>query len=105
MDLITKLKYPNDKNFNEDYVNDLTKELDKHLIGKYPDYICTYIYGIIPDEHGWIAIRFPGATRGAIQLDENNVIQRISLYKDIRCYDNGAEKAVSKFIGHKLIIV
>jgi hypothetical protein len=101
MDLITTPKYRNDN----DYVNDLTKEIDKHLIGNYPDYVCTYIYEGKPNEHGCYALRFPGATRGGIKVNEDNIIEEIIFFRDIRfIYDDAVEEAVKKFIGAKIII-
>lgn len=101
MDLITVPKYKND----HDYVNDLTKEIDKYLDGKWPEYWCTYIYGNKPNHHGWYSFRFPGATRGGIKVDKDNIIEKIEFFRDITfIYKDDVEEAIKKFIGSKIII-
>lgn len=63
----------------DDYINDLTREMDKYIIFQ-PKYgSTTYIYGNDINKNR-MAIRFPGATRGGIELDENRVITSIYLY-------------------------
>jgi hypothetical protein len=104
IDLITDLKY---KNLGiHDYVNDLTREIDKHLKGKeWPEFWCTYIDGDVPNAHGWYSLRYPGATRGGIKVNEDNIIEKIEFFKDITfIYDDSVEEAVKKFIGCKIII-
>ena len=54
-------------------------------------------------------IRYPGATRGYIELDNNNIITDIVLYSDacfdtLKQYDVKVIEAVKKFIGYKLEI-
>lgn len=101
MDLITVPKHKGD----HDYVNDLTKEIDKHLGNGWPEYFCTYIYGNRPNQHGWYSFRFPGATRGGIRVNADNIIEEIKFFRDITfIYDEGVEEAVKKFIGSKIII-
>ena len=108
IDLITEKE-----EFGDNYVNDLTREMDKYLL--YPDNHCgspTYIYANDINKNR-MAIRYPGATRGGISLDENRVITDIQLYDDT-CFDAGKhgvgvykpemKEAVQKFIGMKIIV-
>lgn len=95
---------------NRDWVNDLTKEMDKYLIGKWPERFCTYINEPDRETDKYFAIRFPGATRGHIEVDENMIIKDIKLY-DVTCfdthilYDKKVLDILSKYIGMKLVIV
>ena len=91
---------------SHDYVNDLTKEIDKHLEStEWPENFRTYIYGDKPNNHGWYSFRFPGATRGGIKVNEDNIIEKIEFFKDITLiYKDSVEEAVKKFIGYKIII-
>ena len=63
----------------EQWICQLTEELDKHLIGKL-DIWHTYIYIINEeDKHGCLALRVPGQTIGEIILDENDCILSIRI--------------------------
>lgn len=89
---------------DDEFVNDFTREMDKHLIRHTNDYFKTYI-----DDHKYknnsYAFRYPGVTRGCIMLDDNNIITRIILYKDIPAiYDDEAEKIFDKYIGMALVL-
>jgi hypothetical protein len=110
MELITKTKQPNDLQ----WFNDLTDEMDKHLLPCWEESLKkgytfgTYIYEPTRRENG-MAIRFPGATRGHIEIDKNMVITNIVLYDTafehgIACYKKSVEEAVKKFIGAKIIL-
>ena len=59
------------------------------------------------DKH--IIIRYPGATRGDIEIDENNIVVNVRLYNMVggvacggKIYADGADKEVLKFIGYKV---
>lgn len=95
---------------NRDWVNDLTKEMDKYLIGKWPESFCTYIYDPDRETDKYFGIRFPGATRGHIEVDENMIIKNIELYNgtcfDIHIlYHKEVLDILSNYIGMKLVIV
>jgi len=106
MDLITVSKHQGKYRSMEEYVNELTKEMDKHLdVSGYPESWCTYIYESKPNHNGWYAFRFPGATRGGIKVNEDNVIEKIEFFRDIDfLYKESVEEAVKKFIGDKIVI-
>jgi hypothetical protein len=66
----------------------------------------TYIYDHSPNGRTW-GIRYPGATRGSIIVDENNIIIDIilsnipqlgSIYKD------EVKECFKKYIGMKLVM-
>ena len=83
-------------------INELTLEMDTFRKPK-----CrhseTYIYNK-PIGRMWL-IRYPGAIRGTIVVDENMIIQKISLYNDTRhIYEDSIDKIFEKYIGMKLII-
>lgn len=83
-------------------VNKLTLEMDKF---RKPE--CRHFETYVFDEpigKFWF-IRYPGATRGKIVVDENMIIQKISLYNDTRdIYEDSVDKIFEKYIGMKLII-
>jgi hypothetical protein len=89
-----------------DYTNDLTREMDKYLeheIGSFR----TYIYDHSLNGKTW-AIRYPGATRGHIEINKDNTIVNIKLYKDCKTheiYKPNVEECFRKYIGMKLIMV
>ena len=83
-------------------INKLTLEMDKF---RKPEcrHFETYIYDE-PIGGIWL-IRYPGATRGSIAVDENMIIQKISLYNDTRdIYEDSVDKIFEKYIGMKLVI-
>lgn len=83
--------------------NDLTKEMDKYLVyqnSKHP--MNTYIYDKFKDK--W-TLRFPGATRGYIKVDENEVITEIVLYDDtVGIYKPEVRECFNKYIGIKIVV-
>lgn len=92
--------------FNDDmYKNDLTTELDKYLLDAFKKnyLIGTYLYGE-PKERK-LAIRYPGATRGGILFDYNNIITKIIIDDNWSCYDCNSEMhaVLEKYVGAKLI--
>ena len=91
---------------NQEYFNEITKELDKYLLYSNSPY-CFDTYIIAYDTGLW-SIRFPGATRGHIRVDDSMIITEIKLYDDtafgdkIGCYKREAIDVVRRFIGTKL---
>ena len=103
-----------------EYFNGLTIEMDKYIdYQMYP--INTYLYEPYNEmknnrkEDGSvvIAIRYPGATRGHIVIDKNNIIIDIVIYNDYKggkdlgdktCsgYSIEVREAVKRFIGYKI---
>lgn len=90
----------------EEYTCELTDFLNEHTEWKgerrYGNYCMKF-----DEKH--IAIRYPGATRGDIEVDENNVIVNVRLYNMTggvayggKIYADGADKEVLKFVGYKV---
>lgn len=54
-----------------------------------------------------LVFRVPGATRGCIYLDNNQIITSIEVYKDIsQCYVDGTEEYLNeKWVGTKMIFI
>lgn len=101
MNLITIAK-PRDREY---YINALTKEMDRHVIDELSEYDYTYIYGDKPDEFGRYPLRFPGATRGAIRVNKDNIIEEIEFCKETSyIYKDSVKEAVKKFVGCRIII-
>jgi hypothetical protein len=89
-----------------EYTNDLTREMDTYLKNKNA-YMKTYVYDHSLSGKTW-SIRYPGATRGHIEIDENNIITNIVLYKDNmnthKIYNENIEECFKKYINMKLIL-
>lgn len=106
------------------WVNELTKEMDSYLLHAYTwGFFVTYIYEPLKTASHQYVIRFPGATRGCIICDKNDIIQKIDFYEDT-CYNipysdkNSRGKRIEwmgpyhsamnhirdKYIGRKMII-
>lgn len=92
------------------HTNDLTREMDSLRIIEDP-YGCTYIYREpykFEDHYKWL-IRYPGATRGNIQVDFNGIITGIDLYDDEYhtddIYVENIRDIFSKYIGMKYVII
>lgn len=86
--------------------NDLTVDMDTYL--KHPSiHMKTYINEDL-FEHGY-AIRYPGATRGYVKFDENNIITKIELYRDgyniDKIYKDNVRECFAKYIGMKLVMI
>lgn len=109
MDLITK-KYFEDDDLDETYVNDLTKNMDLYLVDNKKDIYdnlewYTYIYSNHKINNSY-AIRFPGATRGHIEVSPDNIITKIVLYKNYgthKIYKENVEDCFKQYIGMKLV--
>lgn len=82
------------------FINDITKYLDDNMEINSP-YFNNYIYDGKIDEY-WL-IRYPGATRGRIEV-ENNIIKNIELYEDSFCYNECVNEGVKQFYGMALDI-
>ena len=83
--------------------NEITLELDKMV--KDSKSISGF-YNYIHDEAidgKWI-IRYPGATRGYIETNNDNVITNIIIHDGVtNIYSKGVDKAISKFIGTSFV--
>ena len=85
-------------------VNDLTKELDEYLDINEEYRLNNYIYDH-PFNNSW-PIRYPGATRGGIRVDKNNIITDIVLYTDSDdIYKENVRDILDKYIGMKLVVI
>ncbi len=112
MELINEIRFS-----GHEYYNELTREMDKHLEQVYKEslehfgwdgtYICEK--DVRPNfKNDVYAIRYPGATRGHIEVDENNCIVSILLYDTavggcVGCYENSVNDIFDKYIGAKII--
>lgn len=79
--------------------------MDKYLKFENPmPSFCTYIYNGKIDKY-WL-IRFPGASRGRITVDENEVIVNIEIYNDENnIYKPETEDILKqKYLGYKMVI-
>ncbi len=91
-------------------MNNLTKEMDKYVLGDWPEFCRTYMYDPDRETDKYFGIRFPGATRGHIEVDENMIIKNIALYNDT-CfnihilYNKDVLDVLPKYIGMKLVIL
>lgn len=75
---------------------------------------CTYVMDSDTFRPNMMAIRFPGATRGHILLDDNNTVKDIVFYKDsgifakepnnVGIYKEEILEETRQFIGRKIII-
>jgi hypothetical protein len=99
------------KNENGDFVNALTEEMDKYIIYPIKGFV-TYLWyetKKLEDGKGYgRAIRYPGATRGHIEVNKDGIITGIVLYETasdncIACYSQGVHEAVLNFIGCKIV--
>lgn len=89
----------------KEFVNDLTKEMDRHLL--YGHKFQTYLTS--KKNSKCVILRFPGATRGHLTLDDNNIITDIVLYETacdncIRCYSHKVRESIKQFIGMELVV-
>lgn len=92
--------------------NDLTREMDSYLIPKLKEikeqkgFGATYFYDT-PFENKWL-FRYPGATRGNVEVDNNMIIKKITLYNDgyhtDGIYEPKVRECFEKYIGMKLVI-
>lgn len=91
------------------YYSEITDICDKYLNGKAKSIsndlnLANYImhWGTYNGITDWV-IRFPGATRGRIVIDKNDIIKEICIYDDTNdIYEEGLDDELQKFIGSKL---
>lgn len=87
------------------HVNDLTQEMDSYLKDSISGFY-TYIYNSKCNNK--YPIRYPGATRGHIEVDENDIIINIKLYIDKyetnTIYNDSVVECFEKYVGKKFII-
>lgn len=86
-------------------VNEITKYLDSHLQKDrlVNNVFCNYIYDN-PVEEQYL-IRYPGATRGAIKVNSDNIIIAIKIGTDGHIYDTDVYEGLLSFIGRKFAFV
>lgn len=95
-------------NVIDTWINDITRELDNYVkLSINKPYLHTYIQKF-PEPNVFV-IRFPGATRGYLKVDDDNKIIEIELYEDacigpVSCYTLRALKLlnIKKYIGATL---
>jgi hypothetical protein len=92
---------------SDDYFNEITTMLDTYLVDewkKLTDKIGFSTYMMFRRKLG-AAIRFPGATRGSVNFDENHIITEVMLYGDMKSiYKEGALEALKQYIGCELVV-
>lgn len=93
------------------HVNDLTKEMDnylKHGTDRFYTYLFEADNPTIRSDKLYIAIRYPGATRGHIEIDKNYIITDIKLYNDAcrlpNIYSDEILHCFEKYIGMKIVM-
>lgn len=90
------------------YTCGLTDVMNNYLVNGKKD-ASTYLYDYGPRKEmdgkpGYVySIRFPGATRGHIYLDDDNIITEIKFYYDNKCFKDTIEEDMQKYIGYLLI--
>lgn len=104
------IKNRRNNKYNDEYYCEITDEMDKYLTDGFKQVgFSSYIHICGPGE---IAFRYPGATRGHILYDKNNIITEIKFYEDtainsknhpIGCYTKDVANVIDKFIGSKII--
>lgn len=102
------------KRSSKEYYCELTNEMNQYL--KHADKVLegrkffgTYLFDYgdrkeFDDQEGYIySIRVPGATRGGVFLDTNNIIVEIRLDKEqCSCFKETVYDAVQKYVGYKI---
>jgi len=107
MELITIKKYEN----CDELINELTREMDGYLLPNHTEhlkpsggtYLCS---GNCKNNY---AIRYLGATRGYIEVDDENIIQDIVLYDTaykncVKCYFENVKDIIKKYTGAKFLM-
>lgn len=96
----------------KEYKCELTKDMNNYLLPEYkseedPGFaLRSYLLSYKEDVY---VIRVPGATRGYIKIDKNNVIIEVKFYDDNcfnkgwACFDKSLKEIENKYIGYKLI--
>lgn len=107
------------KKYEDEYCGEITEFIDKYIIGYHKSIhdnmkhvFRTYLYLTNKCEgQKLVSFRYPGATRGHIELDKNNIIKDIRFYSDTcfgesnldPLYDRKIEEDIKRFIGQELI--
>lgn len=105
------------KKYDDHYVGEITDFIDKYIVDKHKhermeSFFKTYLWGLEENESfKGTAFRWPGATRGYIALDKDDIITDIVFYPDTsfgtarlsQLYDRKVEEDVKVFIGKKLV--
>lgn len=83
--------------------NDITKELDKHLLKPIGDFN-HYLYPIKERETDKVElyIRYPGYTTGNIILDEDFIIKEIKFHNTLNKYNKDVYNIFDKYIGMRI---
>lgn len=106
--IVLHRRFPSLKYNDNQYVCELTKEIDKYLIGL-SDIYCSYLYDFSPrKEHdgkeGYIyTIRSPGSTKGCVFVDNQGIITEVKFYSDSLGYFKPEVKILEKeLLGYQL---
>lgn len=85
------------------YTGEFTEMLDRFCVSSECDYK-NYLYGeLSPNIY---VFRLPGCTTGQINVDDDNIIKRISIHSDNKeWYKEGIEEEFYKFVGRVLVLV
>lgn len=101
------------KSDSNEYISYLTKEMDEY-VNYSSDYLRTYIFLTNKDvedvklfKKNKLAIRFPGATIGHVEVSKDLTIKEITLYEDMSFepYTKDVKEIFEKFIGKKIRII
>lgn len=99
-----------------EFVGEITRAWDNCIKGtpikkkRFHRSICTYIYAdpderIFDKEENYLAVRFPGATRGYLTVNKDGIIIGYKVYTDISLLYNldKIDKKMKYFMGKKLV--
>lgn len=100
-----------EKSIQIEFRGEFTEDLDTKLINVWMELkksrrlAKSLSYILYYDQHVLI-FRVPGATRRCIHLDDNQIIKKIDVYKDIsQCYIDETEEYLNqRWIGTKIIL-
>lgn len=82
------------------FICDLTKEMDLYSLSTFK-YWYTYLLKSNDNTYG---IRFPGASRGHIEVDSEGIIRNIKLYPEVdSIYKKEVYNIFNKYIGLRLV--
>ena len=88
------------------YRNELTEELDKFCVFKHGN--CRFYNYLVKFTDSLLLIRYPGATRGCVEVDGNGFIKKIELYKNDALpilYKEAARETIQRFIGFQILFI
>lgn len=100
---MNKLKIKKVDSLFNDFICELTKEMDSHLIKPHPLWN-TYLF-LDEDfiKQGIIPIRFPGETVGALEVDESYCIVKINIYSQ-DYYKDSVKAVLDRFVGCQIVL-